>query len=406
MPKATGHAYVVLGGGGAMGHAIVRDLFESQTGARILIADFNLEAARAAAAALPGAAAGGRVEVEKADVRDPAALQTLLRGRDLVINATNYYWNVQVMRAALAERAHYVDLGGLFHTTRKQLELDAEFREAGLLAVLGIGSAPGIMNVLARHAADRMERVESIGIYNGSIDRTPAASVLSVGYSLLTILDEGTMNPVVFENGEFQETAPFSGQETVHFPDPVGTVTVHRAIHSEVATLPLSYRAKGIRRCFFKINLDPAFLERLQFLIGMGLAGAEPLDVRGQKVAPRDVLQALVSRLPQSDAPPDDHEVLRVVVSGSEQGREVVTTLDAFADADPKRGLSAVAIDTGVPPSVVAGMVAAGEITERGVHAPETCVPPAEFFRAIARRGMRVHVARQESLTSPPSRRP
>lgn len=388
-----------------MGRAIVRDLFESQPGARILVADFNLEAARAAASALPGPAAAGRVEIERADVRDPAALAALLRGRDLVINATNYYWNVQVMRAALAARAHYLDLGGLFHTTRKQLELDAEFREAGLLAVLGIGSAPGIMNVLARHAADRLERVDSIGIYNGSIDRTPAASVLSVGYSLLTILDEGTMSPVVFENGEFQETAPFSGKETVHFPDPVGTVTVHRAIHSEVATLPLNYRSRGIRRCFFKVNLDPAFLERLQFLIGMGMAGTGPLEVRDQKVAPRDVLQALVSRLPQSDAPPDDHEILRVVVSGSEQGRDVVYTLDAFADADRERGLSAVAIDTGVPPSVVAGMVASGEIKERGVHAPETCVSPPEFFRAIARRGMRVHVSRQESLTAPTDRR-
>ncbi len=400
MLERPGQRYAVLGGGGAMGRAIVRDLREFAAGADLLIADYNLEAARGAAAALPAPKSAGRVEVERADVRDAEALTALLRGCQVVINATNYYWNVQVMRAALAARAHYIDLGGLFHTTRKQLELDSEFRSAGLLAVLGMGSAPGIMNVLARHAADRLEQVESIRIYNGSVDHTPSASVLSVGYSLLTILDEGTMNPVVFEGGEFQETAPFSGNETVHFPPPVGTVTVHRAIHSEVATLPLAYRAKGIRQCFFKINLDPAFLERLQFLIGLGLASAEPLDVRGQKVAPRDVLQALVARLPQPEAAPDDHEVLRVVVSGREAGRPVVYTLDAVADADKARGLSAVAIDTGVPPSVVAQMLARGEIAERGVQAPETCVPALPFFAEIARRGMRVSVTRQEPLTA------
>ncbi len=60
--------------------------------------------------------------------------------------------------------------------------------------------------------------------------------------------------------------------------------------------------------------------------------------------------------------------------------------------------LDAVAIDTGVPPSVVAQMVAGGEISERGVHAPETCVSPERFFQAIAGRGMRVRVARDEPL--------
>lgn len=385
-----------------MGRAIVRDLYESSPGARILIADYDLETARAAAGSLgPKAASGGRIDVHKADVRDGEALGSLLRGCSVVINATNYYWNLQVMRAAVEARAHYLDLGGLFHTTRKQLELDGEFRKHGLLAVLGIGSAPGIMNVLARHAADRMDRVESIGVYNGAIDRTPSASALSVGYSLLTILDEGTLKPVVFEDGEFRDTEPFSGREAVHFPEPVGSVTVHRAIHSEVATLPLSYRSKGIRKCFFKINLDPAFLERLQFLIGLGLASTEPLEVRGARVAPRDVLQALVARLPRTEAAPDDHEVLRVVVTGEEKGRRVVVTLDAFADADPDRGLSAVAIDTGVPPSVVAQMVAQGEIRERGVHAPETSVDPLPFFAALARRGMRFSVSREEPLAVP-----
>jgi saccharopine dehydrogenase-like NADP-dependent oxidoreductase len=396
MPEKS-HSYAVLGGGGAMGRAIVRDLHDSAAGARILIADYNLEAARAAAAALPRGGAG-RVEARAADVRDAEALASLLRGHDVVINATNYYWNLQVMRACLASGAHYTDLGGLFHTTRKQLELDAEFRGADRLAVLGMGSAPGIMNVLARHAADRLERVRAIRIYNGGVDRTPSQSVLSVGYSLLTILDEGTMNPVVFEDGEFRDSAPFSGQETVHFPPPVGTVTVHRAIHSEVATLPLTYGRKGIRECFFKINLDPAFLERLKFVIGLGLASTEPLDVKGQRVAPRDVLQTLVGRLPQPEAAPDDHEVLRVVVEGEEGGRRVTYTLDAFADADPARGLSAVAIDTGVPPSVVAQMIAAGGIRERGVHPPETCVEPAPFFEAITRRGMRVSVSRAEEV--------
>jgi saccharopine dehydrogenase-like NADP-dependent oxidoreductase len=399
MTKSSSNKYVVLGGGGAMGRAVARDLYESSAEARILVADLNLEAVRATARSLgQGADPGGRVEARQVDVRDTTAMAGLLKGRDVVINASNYYWNVQVMRAALEAGTHYLDLGGLFHTTRKQLELDGAFRDRDLLAVLGIGSAPGIMNVLARYAGDRLERVRAIRIYNGVVDRAPSASVLSVGYSLLTILDEGMLNPVVFERGEFREVPTFSGQETVNFPEPVGSVTVHLAIHSEVATLPLTYRSKGIQECFFKINYDPVLLQRLRFLISLGMASTDPVEVRGQKIVPRDLLLALVAALPQSDAPPDDHEVLRVVVSGEEKGRPVTYTLDAFADADPKRGLSAVAVDTGVPPSVVAQMAARGDIRERGVHPPETCVEPATFFAEIGRRGMRVSVNREEPL--------
>jgi lysine 6-dehydrogenase len=57
------------------------------------------------------------------------------------------------MRGALAAGAHYVDLGGLYHVTRLQLELDGQFRERGQGALLGMGSAPGKTNLLASAAS-------------------------------------------------------------------------------------------------------------------------------------------------------------------------------------------------------------------------------------------------------------
>ena len=82
-----------------MGRAVARDLYDSSAEARILVADLNLEAVHATARSLgQGADPGGRVEARQVDVRDPAAMAALLKGRDVVINASNYYWNVQVMR--------------------------------------------------------------------------------------------------------------------------------------------------------------------------------------------------------------------------------------------------------------------------------------------------------------------
>ena len=54
-----------------------------------------------------------------------------------------YRINLAAMRACLDAGCHYMDLGGLYHVTAEQLELSEEFEQRGLLALLGIGSAPG-----------------------------------------------------------------------------------------------------------------------------------------------------------------------------------------------------------------------------------------------------------------------
>jgi saccharopine dehydrogenase-like NADP-dependent oxidoreductase len=288
------------------------------------------------------------------------------------------------MEAALAARCHYLDLGGLFHTTRRQLRRDAAFRRAGLLAVLGIGSAPGIANVLARAAADPLLRVNAIKVYNGGADFTRYAAPLAFGFSPATVLDELTLPAMVFAGGRFRAVPPLSGAEDFVFE--LGLQRVHFSLHSEVATLPLSYRSKGLRECFFKIAYDPALIERLKLLIDLGLADARP-GPRG--VPPREVLLECFRRLP---APPgfiDDRDSLAVVVEGEDRLGPLTVRYDLTAGPQPRPPLSAVARDTGFPPAIVARLLLAGRIRERGVRPPEACVPVRPLLAALARRGMR-----------------
>src|SRR3989449_3530449 len=143
---------VVLGGAGIIGRAIARDLADDREVKEIVLADLDLDGARKVAEGFgrPGATA------VKADVTDHAGLVALLRGAGAVINSVQYYFNLPVMKACLEAKTHYIDLGGLFHTTRKQLELHDEFRRAGLLAVLGLGSCPRHAHGAARPGAGRI----------------------------------------------------------------------------------------------------------------------------------------------------------------------------------------------------------------------------------------------------------
>jgi lysine 6-dehydrogenase len=387
--RSKGPTVAVLGGAGAMGRAVVFDL--ARGGSPVLL----VEADRAAALRAARRYGGGRTLVAGADARDPASLAATLRAHrtSVIVNCAPYTLNLAVMDAALRARCHYLDLGGLFHATRLQLTHDNDFRRHGLLAVLGMGSAPGIANVLARAGADGLRKVHAIRVYNGGADFTRYKAPVAFGFSPATVLDEFTLPPLVFSQGRFRAVEPLTGAEDVLFE--VGLQRVHSSLHSEVATLPLSYRHKGIRECSFKIAYDPKLIERLKLLIDLGLTER---NAGRHGVAPRDVLLDCFRRL----APPpdfiDDRDSLAVVVEGEDDEGPVTVRHDLTAGPQRRPPLSAVARDTGFPPAIVARMILGGTIRERGVLPPERCVPVRPFLAALAERGMRANVILKRPL--------
>ena len=279
-----------------MGRIIVRDLQRTSRGkVRIVVADRDVAAA-------PG------VEITQVDVTDAGSLRRALDGAYATIASLPYRYNLEAMHGALEAGAHYVDLGGLFHMTRRQLELAPEFERRGLMAILGMGSAPGIMNVLATLAARGLDTVREIHCLVGGIDRTRYRNVspLWFGYSADTLLDEFTMPSPVFRAGRFTTVPPLDPGErvAVRFPAPVGTIPVDITIHSEVATLPLSFGDRGIREVTFRQGFDTEFRDRLSFLAQLGLAETTALASSHSQgsncsgIVPRDVLIALVGRFP------------------------------------------------------------------------------------------------------------
>jgi saccharopine dehydrogenase (NAD+, L-lysine-forming) len=369
-----------------MGRAVVHELHRS--GRRVLILDRDLAAARRVGARY----AEGAAEVGRSDVQDLERLARSLRGAAVVVNCAPYRLNLSVMDAALLAGCHYVDLGGLFHMTRRQLRRGPEFQRAGLLAVLGMGSAPGLTNLFARAAADTLVRVRAIRIYNGGGSPDPDPDPLAFGFSPATVLDELTEPPVVFARGRFRAAPPLSGGEDVRFA--LGTQHVSLSLHSEVATLPLAYRRKGVRECFFKVSHDPRQLELLRAFVELGLADPRPgrLDV-----APRDLLVDLLQRRSAraGGASDSDRDDLLVVVEGEDERGPVTVRTEMVARAQRRPPLSGVARDTGFPAAIVAGLVADGLIAARGVHAPEACVPVAPVLAALARRGMGTRTTRR-----------
>jgi lysine 6-dehydrogenase len=359
-----------------MGSAAATLLARHRDEVDLLVLDVDEGRARAVAER-----AGGRGRGFDARSGDLAELLSRVRA---VAACLPYRLNLEVMEAALAAGCHYADLGGLFHVTRKQWELHERFRRAGVSAVMGIGSAPGLTNVLARRAADRLDAVDSIDLVDGAVDLAADGGAFGVPYSLDTILDEFTEPAMVFEDGELRAVPAGSGVIDWTFPEPVGVQPAMYTLHSEPATLPRTIA--GVRDVRWRLALPRAVHEGFSLLVGVGLASREPVDTPGGPVAPRDLLAAVLSRLPVDDAPPRDVEYLDVRAAGARKGVPAIASELARFDPTPE-GLSAGAFGTAIPIAVAVRWQAAGRVPA-GVHPPESAFDPEAFVAELAQEGV------------------
>ena len=386
---------IVLGGAGAMGRVTVRTLTEYEDIDQITIADYNEERARDVAATLNS----NKILVRQIDVCDSERLSKLVRGATVVLSAVEYVFNQPILRACIQEKVHYADLGGLFHMTRKLMDMSPEAEAAGITAILGMGGTPGITNILARAAADKLDRVDSIKVQLGCSDDTPSTAPLVAPYSIRTILDEFTRPPQVFQNDTWYPQQPLTGQEELIFPLPVGRATAIFSLHSECASFPVSFRAKGIRHVSFKIAFPSDFVKKLKFLVDIGFGSDEPISVRGVKVSPREVLARLLEMTPVEDVEPQDCDVLRVVVAGEAQGQRLEIVTQVVVLPYRRWGIGAGALDTGTPLAIAGCMLANEEITRRGAFGPELCIPVEPFFQELARYDMHVTETRTTAIS-------
>src|SRR5271170_10191 len=327
---------IVVLGAGLMGRGVVYDLSGAREVKSIVVADFDGGRAQDVARKFGRGISRGAF----ADVRATPHLAKLLHNCDVVVNCTQYNFNLDVMRAALAARVNYMDLGGLYHMTRKQFALDRDFRRIGKLAIPGMGGAPGITNVMARALSDPLDRVDAIKVYNAGADEQRYDSPVAYSFSIATILDELTMPPIHFVGGRYVEKAMLSDPESETFPAPIGKIVLRHSIHSELGTLPLSFHKKGIREVFFKINYDPQLVNLVRDLSHTGFTSREPIAVNGFRVAPRAVLLALLQKHATKKSPLDV-EALRVAVSGRQNGRRTAAAMEMWADHSVRPQLSA-----------------------------------------------------------------
>lgn len=373
--------YVVLGGYGQMGKVAGRDLSATAKNSLIIIAGRHGKLAKQYAAFLSKTPECRKnkniVKGVKVDASNVNQLAKILDGTHVCLNCAQYTFNIPAMKACLKAKTHYLDLGGLFHDTKKQLKLHNIFKRNGLTAILGCGSTPGITNVLAGYGSTLLDRVFEIHVRFAGYDETKYDTHFVLPYSIETLFDEFTAKPAIFTKGKLIFVKPMSGQGKEIFPKPFGEVSTFYTLHSELATFPSSFKNKGLRECSFKVGFPKDFVHDVSVLIGLGLH--KRLDIARQIIKP-----------PSEKIRIHDYEDIRVIMKGTKNKKPVALTLDCIAKFNPKWNFAAGDMDTGTPISIMAQMIIENTITMKGVFAPELLVKPLPFFKELEKRGMEI----------------
>jgi saccharopine dehydrogenase (NAD+, L-lysine-forming) len=358
----------LLGAGGIIGRELAR-LLTADGRQDLLLADLDLERVRGLAHDLDAASA-------RVDVTDVEGTAKVLKGFDLAVNATWYYHNVRAMEGCLRAGVDYLDLGGLYHVTRKQLRLARHFKEAGRLALLGCGKAPGITNVLAARGAPEFDRIEAVHLRSGR-RALESSTGIRLPYSPQTLFDELTLRPVVLRKGRLRELEPLADRERVRHPDPFGEIEYVTTLHSELATLP-RFLKKGVQTMEFRVSLAGQTVEMLERLIRLGFASSKRIDVGGASVSPRDFAVAVLGRLPPSRT--REVWITEVEMVGTKEG--VPLRLVQGVTGDENQNGTALAAEATVR------LLEQGRIRGSGVHPPEAIVPAKDFLLALRSRGL------------------
>lgn len=354
-PDARELHVAILGAGGIIAPAIVRDLAESEEASRLLLLDLDADRAQAVA----DAHGGSKSVVSQVDAR--AGLADSLDGIDVLVNSASYRVNLSAMRACLEAGCHYIDLGGLYHVTAKQLDLSHQFEADSLLALLGMGSSPGKTNVMAAHAVAELGADPTrVDVFAASRDPAPPAGE-SYPYSPRTLADELTMAPIATRFGVAETLEPMQDGGTVDFPAPIGPAETIYTLHSEVLTFPRSF---NLSECSFRLALPPAVLDRVRALIEEGEEAVNLAAARSRPASSSTVSFHMIE-----------------ASTNDAQARVTATTRPM-----QEWGLGGGIVSTAAPAAAAVRLLARGAIEARGAVPPERCVRPEDLFPELERR--------------------
>ncbi len=379
-----------IGAAGKISRESVLDLLQSGNPTRVTIGDMDEARGREVVAWLDD----DRVDFVQADVFQTDQTADLMRDYDLVMDGTPISINHESTQCIARASVHGVNLNG----TGPEFAFHDAFVGAGKTYVPGFGMTPGITNVMARYAHDRLETIDTIRISHGAF--RPFAFSPAITETTRIEYEPGLESRIVFENGEFKQVEPFARPLDVTLPEPFGTHTQYIIPHAETQTIPESFKEKGVQLVEVRGTWPPVNMQLLRALYDWGFLENKTVKVAGAEVGVMDAIASYLLQSEQGTTTQLYGYALHVEVTGMEDGKPVCYTLTSTHPASDGsvagwERLRAYTRSVGIPMSIAAQLILEGQAGAVGVVAPELAFDPKVVFAELEKRQIAIHIDKQ-----------
>jgi len=371
-------------GAGLQGSACAYDLLQNPEVTEVRLADLNVGHLRPFLAPY----SGKRLIPTPLDVRDREAVLAVMRESDAVMSAIPYYFNLDLAKLAVDAGTNFCDLGGNTEIVFAQKKLDDAAKAKGVTVIPDCGLAPGMVNILAQLGISRLDATTAVRIFVGGLPQHPEPPLnYQIVYSLEGVLDYYTTKSWVVRDGKREQVAALSEIEPVHFDAPVGEL---EAFHTAGGLSTMAWRYEGkIPTMEYKTLRYPGHARIMEAIRELGLLELEPVEVKGQRIVPRDLVLATMG--PRLTKPQGrDLVALRVLVEGTRNGTPTTLGWELVDRYDESLGMSAMMRTTGFSLSITGQLQAKQEAGEPGVHTPDEAMPGDRYVAELAKRGVRI----------------
>ncbi len=374
---------ILVLGAGRMGHGAAYDLAHNSPEVEgVTIADANF----AKAETVESIVGSSKITAKQLDVSDYKAVVSAMRGHDAAISCVNYWFNLELSKAAIETKTNFCDLGGNNYVVDAQLALDELAKSAGINIIPDCGLAPGMVSILATRGANQFDETEEIHIRVGGLPQHPRPPLdYQLVFSVEGLINEYVETARVIRGGEICEVESMTELETLSFENFPALEAFQTS--GGTSTLPETFFGK-IKELDYKTIRYKGHCERFKTLIDLGLCSSEEIVAECVKIKPRAVLGELLQRNLPADEP--DFVLIRLEFVGVKNGKRKTLRYDIMDKFDERTNLSAMMRTTAFPASIIAQMAARGDAKMHGATPQEKAIDAEKFVAELEKRNIKI----------------
>lgn len=354
---------IIVLGAGLVGGPMALDLAADQN-LTVAIADINQETlAKLLERQKSRGTTGKAITTLVADLKDPDRVARLVKDYDMVINAVPGFMGFQTLKAVVGAGKNVVDIAFFIEDP---FQLDELALRNNVTAIMDMGVAPGMCNVLIGYADHLLDETENILYMVGGLPEVREWPYeYKAVFSPIDVIEEYTRPARFIENGKFIVKPALSDPELLNFPG-IGTLEAFNT--DGLRSLAHTVKCPNMKE---KTLRYPGHIEKMRVLRETGFFSQEEVEVNGIRIRPMDLTAKLLFpkwKLKEGEV---DITVMQVMVEGKKNGKAARYIWDLYDKYDPASGIHSMARTTGYSATVALRMIAAGLYTQKGISVPE-----------------------------------